>query len=114
MTKVTVLVDVAVDQGGCFETCVPTKHKNPTFIKDDIVHYCVENIPGVVPKSSTQGLNNDTLPYVKLIASKGWKEASKQNNGSSKGLNIIKSSIVYKLISSTFNLPYIELETILN
>ena len=114
MTKGTVLVDVAVDQGGCFETCVPTTHKNPTFIKDDIVHYCVANIPGAVPKTSTQALNNVTLPYVKLIASKGWKEASKQNKGLSKGLNIINGSIVYKSISSTFNLPYIELETILN
>ncbi|MDA8698768.1 alanine dehydrogenase [Flavobacteriaceae bacterium] len=114
MTKGTVLVDVAVDQGGCFETCVPTTHKNPTFIIDDIVHYCVANIPGAVPKTSTQALNNVTLPYVKLIALKGWKEASKQNKGLSKGLNIINGSIVYKSISSTFNLPYIELETILN
>lgn len=114
MTPGTVLVDVAVDQGGCFETCVATTHENPTFIEDGILHYCVANIPGAVPITSTQALNNVTLPYAKTIASKGWKEACKSNQGLAKGLNIINGHIVYEPIASAFNLQHQTLEGILN
>ena len=113
MTKGTVLVDVAVDQGGCFETCVPTTHENPTFIEDGILHYCVANIPGAVPITSTQALNNVTLPYAKVIAAKGWKKACKANIGLAKGLNIIDGQIVYEPIANAFNLPHHTLENIL-
>ena len=75
----TVLVDVAVDQGGCIETCKPTTHENPTFIIDDVVHYCVANMPGAVPYTSTLALTNATLPYALKLAGKGWKQACKEN-----------------------------------
>ena len=114
MTPGTVLVDVAVDQGGCFETCVATTHENPTFIEDGILHYCVANIPGAVPITSTQALNNVTLSYARTIASKGWKEACKSNPGLAKGLNIINGQIVYEPIASAFNLSYQKLEGVLN
>ena len=113
MTKGTVLVDVAVDQGGCFESCVPTTHENPTFIEDGILHYCVANIPGAVPQTSTQALNNVTLPYARSIANKGWKEACVSNKGLSKGLNIINGKIVYKPIARTFDFHHQALEDIL-
>ena len=110
----SVLVDVAVDQGGCFESCVATTHENPTFIKEGVLHYCVANIPGAVPFTSTQALNNATLPFARKIASNGWKEACKSNKGLAKGLNIVDGQIVYKPISSTFNLPHHNLEDALN
>ena len=110
MTPGTVLIDVAVDQGGCFESCVPTSHENPTYIEDNILHYCVANIPGAVPQTSTQALNNVTLPYIKLIASQGWKEACLLNIGLSKGINILNGKIVCEPIARAFDLPYEVLE----
>lgn len=91
----TVLVDVAVDQGGCFETTRPTTHEDPVFIIDDVVHYCVANMPGAVPYTSTKALTNVTLPYILQIANKGWERACEQNAGLYKGLNIVKGNIVY-------------------
>lgn len=102
----TVLVDVAVDQGGCIETCRPTTHEDPTFIIDDIVHYCVANMPGAVPYTSTLALTNATLPYALELANKGWKEACKTNSDLKLGLNIVGGEIVYKGVSDAFNLPY--------
>ena len=102
----TVLVDVAVDQGGCIETCRPTTHEDPTFIIDDIVHYCVANMPGAVPYTSTLALTNATLPYALELANKGWKEACKLNSDLKLGLNIVNGEIVYKGVSDAFNLPY--------
>ncbi|MEN9322617.1 MAG: hypothetical protein RL699_397 [Bacteroidota bacterium] len=92
----TVLVDVAVDQGGCFETTKPTTHEDPTYIIDDVVHYCVTNMPGAVPYTSTLALTNVTLPYVLKIANQGWKIACERYPDLAKGLNIVKGEIVYK------------------
>lgn len=103
----TVLVDVAVDQGGCIETSRPTTHENPTFIIDDIVHYCVANMPGAVPFTSTTALVNATLPYVVQLADKGWEKACADNEPLKKGLNIIKGDIVYKSVADAFGLPYV-------
>ncbi|MBS9774353.1 MAG: alanine dehydrogenase [Tenacibaculum sp.] len=104
----TVLVDVAVDQGGCIETSRPTTHEDPTFIIDDVVHYCVANMPGAVPFTSTTALSNVTLPYVMQVANKGWEKACADDEALKKGLNIIKGDVVYKSVADTFNLPYVE------
>lgn len=101
----TVLVDVAVDQGGCIETCEPTTHANPTFIIDDVVHYCVANMPGAVPYTSTIALTNATLPYAMQLANKGWKEACRQNASLKLGLNVVNGKVVYKGVADAFNLP---------
>lgn len=101
----TVLVDVAVDQGGCIETCTPTTHENPTFIIDDVVHYCVANMPGAVPYTSTLALTNATLPYAVRLANYGWKQACRENADLKKGLNIIQGEVVYKGVADTFGLP---------
>jgi alanine dehydrogenase len=101
----TVVVDVAVDQGGCIETCRPTTHDNPTYIIDDVVHYCVANMPGAVPYTSTIALTNATLPYALLLADKGWKQACKERNDLKLGLNIINGNIVYKGVADAFDLP---------
>ncbi len=100
----TVLVDVAVDQGGCIETCKPTTHEDPVFIIDDIVHYCVANMPGAVPYTSTLALTNATLPYAIQLANKGWKQACRDNNELKLGLNIINGKVVYKGVAEAFNL----------
>lgn len=100
----TVLIDVAVDQGGCIETCKPTTHENPTFIIDDIVHYCVANMPGAVPYTSTLALTNATLPYAIQLANKGWKKACSENPELKLGLNIIKGAVVYKGVADAFGL----------
>lgn len=109
----TVLVDVAVDQGGCIETCTPTTHENPTFIIDDIIHYCVANMPGAVPYTSTLALNNATLPYALQLANEGWKKACEKNLELRKGLNIVNGKVVYKGVADAWGLPYQEVETIL-
>lgn len=110
----TVLVDVAVDQGGCIETCVPTTHEDPTFIIDDIVHYCVANMPGAVPYTSTVALNNATLPYALQLADEGWKKACLNNPDLRKGLNIVEGKIVYRGVAEAWNLPYQDVETVLS
>ena len=102
----TVLVDVAVDQGGCIETCRPTTHADPTFIIDDVVHYCVANMPGAVPYTSTVALTNATLPYAIQLANKGWKQACLDNNQLKLGLNIIDGKVVYKAVSEAFDMPF--------
>ncbi|WP_296698344.1 alanine dehydrogenase [Algoriphagus sp.] len=102
----TVLVDVAVDQGGCIETCKPTTHQDPTFIIDDVVHYCVANMPGAVPYTSTLALTNATLPYAIQLANKGWKKAAQDNPELVPGLNIINGDIVYQAVAEAFDLDY--------
>ncbi|OOG78814.1 alanine dehydrogenase [Flavobacterium sp. A45] len=104
----TVLVDVAVDQGGCIETCTPTTHEDPTFIIDDIVHYCVANMPGAVPYTSTLALTNATLPYAVQLANKGWQKACADNEELKKGLNIANGKILYKGVAEAWNLPFNE------
>jgi alanine dehydrogenase len=109
----TVLVDVAVDQGGCIETCTPTTHENPTFIIDDVVHYCVANMPGAVPYTSTLALTNATLPYAIRLASQGWKKACVENTDLRNGLNVIHGEVVYKAVADSFNLPYTDVKKFL-
>ncbi|WP_339878094.1 alanine dehydrogenase [uncultured Algoriphagus sp.] len=102
----TVLVDVAVDQGGCIETCKPTTHQDPTFIIDDVVHYCVANMPGAVPYTSTLALTNATLPYAIQLAEKGWKKAAQDNPDLVPGLNVINGDIVYQAVAEAFDMDY--------
>ncbi|MBX2917287.1 MAG: alanine dehydrogenase [Cyclobacteriaceae bacterium] len=109
----TVLVDVAVDQGGCIETCKPTTHEDPTYIIDDIVHYCVANMPGAVPYTSTLALTNATLPYALKLANNGWKKACKENDDLLKGLNVVQGKVVYKAVADAFNLPYTNVQEVL-
>ncbi len=109
----TVLVDVAVDQGGCIETCKPTTHEDPTYVIDGIIHYCVANMPGAVPYTSTLALTNATLPYALQLANKGWKKACKENEELKLGLNVVSGKVVYKGVSDAFNLPYVPVEKVL-
>ncbi|HEX9600199.1 MAG TPA: alanine dehydrogenase, partial [Mariniflexile sp.] len=102
----TVIVDVAVDQGGCFETTRPTTHQDPTYIIDDVVHYSVANMPGAVPYTSTVALTNVTLPYVIKLANEGWEKACENSASLAKGLNIVKGEIVYKEIAEAFDLEF--------
>lgn len=101
----SVLADVAIDQGGCFETSHPTTHADPVYTVDGIVHYCVANIPGAVPQTSTLALTNATLPYVLKLADKGWKKACKEDRSLLLGLNIIEGKIVYPAVAEAFGLP---------
>ena len=109
----TVLVDVAVDQGGCIETCKPTTHLDPTFIINDIVHYCVANMPGAVPYTSTIALTNATLPYAIQLAEKGWQQACRERKELKLGLNIINGKVVYKGVADAFRLPLADVDTFL-
>lgn len=106
----TVVVDVAVDQGGCIETCKPTTHENPTYIIDDVVHYCVANMPGAVPYTSTLALTNATLPYAMQLADKGWKKAAQENRELALGLNVINGEIVYEAVAQAFGMPFMPVE----
>jgi alanine dehydrogenase len=109
----TVLVDVAVDQGGCIETCQPTTHENPTYIIDDVVHYCVANMPGAVPYTSTLALTNATLPYAIRLATLGWKRACAESHELRNGLNVIHGEVVYKAVADAFHLPYTDVNKFL-
>ena len=99
----TVIVDVAVDQGGCVETTKATTHEDPIYIIDDVVHYCVANMPGAVPYTSTVALTNVTLPYVLKLANLGWQAACEKEKALEKGLNIVEGKVVYKEINEAFN-----------
>ncbi|MCH5222216.1 MAG: alanine dehydrogenase [Muribaculaceae bacterium] len=106
----TVLVDVAIDQGGCFETSHPTTHSEPVYTIDGVVHYAVANIPGAVPYTSTLALTNATLPYALRLADKGWKEACKADKGLAEGVNVVDGVLTFKPVADLFNLPYKALE----
>lgn len=106
----TVMVDVAIDQGGCFETSHPTTHEDPVYYVDGILHYCVANIPGAVPYTSTLALTNATLPYVLQLADKGWRHAAQENNELAAGLNIVQGRIVYAPVAEAWGLEYTPLE----
>ena len=106
----TVMVDVAIDQGGCFETSHPTTHEDPVYYVDGILHYCVANIPGAVPYTSTLALTNATMPYILQLAGKGWQQACRDNEELRKGLNIVEGKVVYKPVADAWGLPYEELE----
>jgi alanine dehydrogenase len=104
MNPGTVLVDVAVDQGGCIETCKPTTHAKPIFIIDDIVHYCVANMPGAVPYTSTIALTNATLPYAIKLADMGWEKAVEHDAGLKNGLNVVNGKVVHKGVADAFRM----------
>ena len=113
MKKGAVIVDVAIDQGGCIETSKATTHSEPTFIVDGVVHYCVANMPGAVARTSTAALTNATLPYAVEIANKGWKNAMKENRQIRRGANIIDGKITYKAVADAFDLDYTEIDELL-
>ena len=102
----TVLVDVAIDQGGCFETSHPTTHSEPVFEVDGIVHYAVANIPGAVPFTSTLALTNATLPYAIALAQKGWRKACEEDAALAKGVNMVGGKVTFKAVADVFGLPY--------
>ena len=109
----SVIVDVAIDQGGCFETSKPTTHAEPTYVVDGVVHYCVANMPGAVPYTSTLALTNATLPYAVQLANKGWKQACSDNADLRLGLNVVEGKVVYEGVSEAFNLPYTPVNEVL-
>ena len=115
----SVLVDVAIDQGGCFETSKATTHGDPTFVVDGVVHYCVANMPGAVAKTSTLALTNATLPYALQIANQGWKGAMQANEEIKRGANVINGKVTYKAVAEAFRSglyirrPIAELKTLI-
>ena len=102
----SVMVDVAIDQGGCFEVSHATTHSEPIFVVDGVIVYAVANIPGAVPYTSTLALTNATLPYALRLADLGWKEACKQDKGLSEGVNIVDGKITFKGVAEAFDMPY--------
>jgi alanine dehydrogenase len=113
MKKGAVLVDVAIDQGGCFETSKATTHGEPIYTVDGVVHYCVANMPGAVPKTSTLALTNATLPYAVEIANKGWKKAMQDNPEIKFGANVVKGKVTYQGVSEAFGLEYTPIDKLL-
>ena len=102
MQRGAVLVDISIDQGGCFETSRPTTHDRPTFVLDGVIHYCVANMPAAVARTATIALNNATLPYVLELANKGWKRAIEENPHLRNGLNIEAGRIVHPAVAQAF------------
>ena len=102
----SVMVDISIDQGGCFETSKPTTHAEPTYIVDDVVHYCVTNMPGAVPRTSTFALTNETLPFIKSLANSGWQNALKNDGHLKKGLNVHAGSINFEAVADELGYPY--------
>jgi alanine dehydrogenase len=113
MKKGAVIVDVAIDQGGCFETSKATTHADPTYEVDGVVHYCVANMPGAVARTSTRALTNATLPYAIEIANKGWKKAMQENKEIKRGANVVRGKVTYKAVADAFGLDYTPIETFL-
>ena len=109
----SVIVDVAVDQGGCIETSKPTTHEQPTEVVDGIIHYAVANMPGGVPRTSTLGLTNATFPYAKRLARAGWKRACKDDSALFHGLNVVGGKVVYPAVAEAFGLAYTDAKTLL-
>ncbi len=109
----SVLVDVAIDQGGCFETSKATTHTEPTYVVDGIVHYCVANMPGAVAKTSTMALTNATLPYALQIANKGWQKACRDNKEIKPGINVVMGKVTYRAVAEAFDMEYVDIDTIL-
>lgn len=109
----TVMVDVAIDQGGCFETSKATTHQDPIYVVDEVIHYCVANMPGAVPYTSTLALTNATLPYALQLANKGWKKACAENKELELGLNVVNGKVVYKGVAEAFNLEYTDVKEVL-
>jgi alanine dehydrogenase len=114
MKNGSVIVDVAVDQGGCVETIKPTTHENPTYVVDGVIHYGVANMPGGVPRTSTLALTNATFPYAKQLANKGWKAALRDNGALRKGLNMTEGKVTYPGVAEAFGLENHEPESFLS
>ena len=110
----SVVVDVAIDQGGCFETSRATTHEDPCYVEEGVIHYCVANMPGAVARTSTRALTNATLPYAIEIANKGWKKAMQENKEIKLGANVIAGQVVYKAVAEAFDLDYTPVEEFLN
>ena len=104
MQPCSVVIDVSVDQGGCIETSRPTTHSSPTFVVEGVVHYCVANMPGAVPRTSTLALTNATLPYALLLAEKGYTIAARQHTDLARGVNIIDGKVTYRAVAEAFDL----------
>ena len=114
MKRGSVIVDVAIDQGGCVETSKPTTHANPTYIVDDIVHYCVANMPGGVPRTSTFALNKATLPFLNKLAKDGYKKALSEDKNFLAGLNVCKGYVTYKAVADIFGHSYVSPDKAIN
>jgi alanine dehydrogenase len=110
MRRGSALVDVAIDQGGCFETSRPTTHANPTYVEEGVVHYCVTNMPGAVPRTSTFALNNATQPFVMALAGKGWQQALAENIHLRRGLNVCKGRLTNSEVAAAFGAESIDPE----
>jgi alanine dehydrogenase len=113
MKKGAVIVDVAIDQGGCVETAKPTTHSDPVYSVDGIIHYCVANMPGGVPITSTKALTNATLPYVEAIADHGLREAVAHDRALARGVNVLNGKITYEAVAEAHDLEYTPLESVL-
>jgi alanine dehydrogenase len=113
MKKGSVLVDVAIDQGGCFETSKATSHSNPIYVVDGVVHYCVSNMPGAVPKTSTMALTNATLPYALQIANNGWKLSMQKNSEIKAGANVVQGKITCQAVAKAFDLEFTPIDSLL-
>jgi alanine dehydrogenase len=104
-----VLVDIAIDQGGCFATSRPTTHAEPTYVQDGVIHYCVTNMPGAVPRTSTFALTNATLPYVKSLADLGWQKACSQDLGLARGINVHAGHVTHAAVARALGLEHREI-----
>jgi alanine dehydrogenase len=113
MKKGSIMVDVSIDQGGCFETSRETTHADPIYTVDGIVHYAVSNMPGALPRTSTLALNNATLPYAVEIANKGWKKAMQQNPEIKAGANVVAGKVTYRGVAETVGLEYVHIDKLL-
>ena len=113
MKRGSVIVDVAIDQGGCVETSKPTTHGDPTYIVDDVIHYCVANMPGGVPRTSTLALNNATLPFLVKLANRGYQKALSEDKNFLAGLNVHKGQVTYKAVADVFGHEYIDPSTVI-
>ena len=109
----SVVVDIAIDQGGCFETSKPTTHAQPTYVVDGVIHYCVANMPGAVPRTSTFALNNATLPFILALANKGYKKALADDVHLRNGLNVHEGKLTYQAVAEALKLPYVSAEKLL-
>lgn len=114
MQEGAVIVDVAIDQGGCIETSRPTTHEEPTYVVDGVMHYCVTNMPGAVPRTSTFALTNATFPYVRRLAADGWKTAAQKDAALAHGLNIVHGKITYAGVAEAFGMEHTATETLLS
>jgi alanine dehydrogenase len=110
----SVLVDVAVDQGGCFETTHATTHSNPTYFEEGVLHYCVANMPGAVPRTSTFALTNATLPYALDLANKGFEQAIRDDEGLREGVNTYAGKLTYDAVAKSQNIEYTALDSLLD